>query len=239
MASSFPDDAELPSPARAEMSARIAQRLKRNPMVSAIPNERVEIYLRHGFFSPTECAELLRRIDADNVPSKLFSGAHIDGYRTSTSCNLDVTDPLIIKLTQRMDALTGIPTENGEALQGQRYAPGQEYKVHCDFFPALARYWPQMRDAGGQRCWTAMLYLNTVEEGGETHFVRAGFMVPPRAGTLLVWNNLKPDGSPNVDTLHAALPVKRGVKYVLTKWYREREWEPVRIAEAMRAPPDA
>jgi prolyl 4-hydroxylase len=34
------------------------------------------------------------------------------------------------------------------------------------------------------------------------------------------------DGSPNHDTIHAALPVVKGVKYVVTRWYRERRWEP-------------
>ena len=33
-----------------------------------------------------------------------------------------------------------------------------------------------------------------------------------------------PDGQPNNYTQHAALPVVRGVKYVITKWFRTRPW---------------
>ncbi len=69
-----------------------------------------------------------------------------------------------------------------------------------------------------------MIYLCDVEEGGETNFPRLGLKVPPRRGTLLIWNNMRPDGSPNGETVHAALPVMRGTKYVLTRWYRERTW---------------
>jgi prolyl 4-hydroxylase len=225
----YPDDPDIASPSRAEIGAKVSGKLRRNPMVSTIANEKMEIFVRHGFLTPGECSAMMAKIDANNVPSRLFNGREQSGFRTSSSCNLDPTDPLVLKLTQRIDALTGYPTPLGETIQGQRYAEAQEYKSHCDFFPKSVSYWPDMRDAGGQRCWTAMMYLNTVEEGGETHFARAGFMVPPRPGTLLVWNNMRPDGSPNNETLHAALPVMRGVKYVLTRWYRERPWAPVPI----------
>lgn len=223
----YPDDADLPSPARAAFGQSVAQKLRRNPMVGTIAQAPLEIFVRHGFATPSECSAIMAQVDAGAVPSKLFSGS--ENYRTSSSCNLDAADPLVDKITRRVDALLGMPGDQGETFQGQRYQPGQEYQRHCDYFPKGVSYWPAMRDAGGQRCWTAMLYLNAVEEGGETQFLRAGLVVPPRPGTLLIWNNLRADGSPNGDTLHAALPVVRGHKYVLTKWYRERPWHSVKI----------
>ncbi len=69
-----------------------------------------------------------------------------------------------------------------------------------------------------------MAFLNDVEEGGQTIFPNLELQVPPQAGAVLAWNNAKPDGSPNPDTIHAALPVKAGVKYVITKWFRTRPW---------------
>ena len=67
--------------------------------------------------------------------------------------------------------------------------------------------------------------LNEVTEGGGTHFVNLGVNVEPKQGVLMVWNNAKPDGSPNEDTLHAGTPVLQGTKYVITKWYRTRRWK--------------
>ncbi|HYV90074.1 MAG TPA: 2OG-Fe(II) oxygenase, partial [Candidatus Polarisedimenticolia bacterium] len=113
MSSSYPDDADLPSPARAALGERVSQRLRRNPMVSTIANGKVEIFLRHGFFNPAECAAMIEKIDANSIPSTLFSGAEKRGYRTSSSCNLDPADPLVEKLTARIDALTGFDTALG------------------------------------------------------------------------------------------------------------------------------
>ena len=86
------------------------------------------------------------------------------------------------------------------------------------------RYSPAMKASGGQRTWTAMIYLNDVEEGGATWFPQAGVRVAPKRGLLLAWNNMKPDGSPNIGTLHEGTPVVKGVKYIITKWFREHAW---------------
>ena len=48
--------------------------------------------------------------------------------------------------------------------------------------------------------------------------------ITPRKGNLLVWNNLDEQGAPNMASLHQGMPVIAGVKYVITKWYRERPW---------------
>jgi prolyl 4-hydroxylase len=228
----LPDDADLPSAARARIGEIVRRRLSRNPMVSPVDcNGKVEMFLRHGLLSPAECATMIALIDAEAKPSRLFSGTANADYRTSSSCDMRSDDPLVKLATQRLDALIGLETQFGELLQGQRYFEGQEYKVHCDHFPSMATYWPLMRRTGGQRVWTTMIYLCDVEQGGETEFPRLGLKVPPRRGTVLVWNNMRPDGSPNGETIHAATPVIRGAKYVVTKWYRERAWSSTKPGE--------
>jgi len=220
------DDGGVASLRRAEIGETVRARLDRNPMVGRIDTPRLEIYGRRDFLSPEECAGLRTLIDADAQPSTLFSGSANADYRTSHSCNLSPWDPLVSGISDRICALTGLPAENGETLQGQRYGVGQEYKAHCDYFPVSANYWPAMRQTGGQRSWTAMIYLSSVEAGGETHFPHCEFMVQPVEGMLLAWNNMERDGSPNRNSLHAARPVESGAKYVVTKWFRERRWTP-------------
>ncbi len=221
---SHPDDADQPSAHRATIGKRIAAKLARNPLVERLESAKIEIFLRRDFLSAEECALLRAMIDDGAQPSALFSGTQGADYRTSHSCHMQRDHALVRAVSDRIVALMGIDDAMGETIQGQRYAPGQEYKPHWDYFPVNDSYWPHMREQGGQRIWTAMVYLSDVEAGGETHFPYAGLLVPPREGALLMWSNLGKDGAPNVDTLHAALPVKSGAKYVLTKWFRERAW---------------
>lgn len=224
----FPDDGDVASPARAEISRRVSQTLDADPLCARLADERLAIWGKHEFLTAAECDRMVAMIDADCVPSVLFSKGANAYYRTSSSCHLNPWDDLVAKISQRICGLMGIDPATGETIQGQRYQVGQEYRSHCDYFPARAAYWPEMRDSGGQRVWTAMIYLSDVEQGGETEFIQMGFMVPPRKGTILMWSNVRTDGSPNPDSQHAARPVVAGTKYVVTKWFRERRWEPKR-----------
>jgi prolyl 4-hydroxylase len=70
-----------------------------------------------------------------------------------------------------------------------------------------------------------MVFLNEPLGGGQTQFPEAKIAIVPRAGTLLMWNNLDADGQPNTVSLHQGLPVTKGLKYIITKWYRERPWQ--------------
>jgi prolyl 4-hydroxylase len=67
-----------------------------------------------------------------------------------------------------------------------------------------------------------MIYLNRPEDGGATRFKEIGKTIQPETGKLILWNNLLPDGMPNGATLHQGMKVRRGTKYVLTQWFRER-----------------
>jgi prolyl 4-hydroxylase len=201
----------------------VRARLDADPSAYRLPVEGIEIYAVADFLSETDCRRLMTIVDAVAEPSPTYNG-NIDGGRTSYTGDVDPRDPFIRMLQRRIDDLLGIEPGLGETLQGQRYREGQEFKHHYDWFVAKHEYWDDERRRGGQRSWTAMGYLNQVEEGGATDFPKVNLQVPPQAGVLLVWNNMLPDGRPNPRTLHAGLPVTRGVKYVLTKWYRARAW---------------
>jgi prolyl 4-hydroxylase len=122
----------------------------------------------------------------------------------------------------RIVGLLGLDPALGEPIQGQRYAVGQEFRAHTDTFnPGSYDYYVHTA-AGGQRTWTAMLYLNDPEDGGATRFKTIGKTVHPERGKLLAWNNLLADGAPNPATLHHGMKVRKGVKFIITKWFRER-----------------
>ena len=62
---------------------------------------------------------------------------------------------------------------------------------------------------------------------GGTQFAVIGKTFQPRKGRAVIWNNLYPDGTPNYATLHSGMPVLRGHKVIITKWFRERGTGPM------------
>ncbi len=206
------------------LGTRVRARLAANPAVHGIEDTRIELFAVGDFLADDECVRLMAMIDAVARPSSLHELDYASGFRTSFSGDLDPRDPFVASISARIDALLGVPPEIGEPVQGQRYLEGQEFKPHNDWFYTSEGYWPGEEQRGGQRSWTAMVYLNTPEAGGATAFTLLGFAIEPKAGVLLLWNNALPDGRPNEATLHAGLPVEQGAKYVVTKWYRTRQW---------------
>ncbi|MBS0256038.1 MAG: 2OG-Fe(II) oxygenase [Proteobacteria bacterium] len=210
--------------ALARLGAAVRTRLEADPAAYRIPVEGAELYAVARFLSPAECTRFMGLVDQVARPSSTYTPAEAV-HRTSYSGDVERGDPFVQMIERRIDDLLGIEPGFGESVQGQRYAVGQEFKAHHDWFYPRAAYWPNEVKRGGQRSWTAMIYLNDVEEGGTTEFLRLGIGIPPQAGTLLAWNNARPDGIVNDATLHAATPVLRGQKYVITKWYRTRRWQ--------------
>jgi prolyl 4-hydroxylase len=208
----------------ARIGDRVRARLEGDSSAYRLPPEQIEIYAIANFFTASECARLVAIIDAVAEPSKLFDNPYESGFRTSYSGNMSRADPFVRMVERKIDDCLGMPPPNGETVQGQRYQAGQEFKPHQDYFHTSQPYWPEVRKRGGQRSWTAMAYLNRVEQGGATEFTRIGLSIPPQPGALLVWNNMREDGTPNPDTLHAGRPVVSGTKYIITKWYRARKW---------------
>jgi len=221
-----------PSPAKANpdraalkrVGERVRARLAGDPTARREPVEQAEVYSVPDFLAPAECDRFIAMVDAVAKPSALYAQSYDTGVRTSYSGDVDPQDSFVRMITRRIDDLLGLDGAWGETVQGQRYLAGQEFKLHCDWFPTDSEFWANESRQGGQRSWTAMIYLNDVEEGGATEFPYAHFASTPRRGTLLTWNNATPEGEPNMMTLHAGTPVVRGTKYIITKWYRTRPW---------------
>ncbi|HYI49663.1 MAG TPA: 2OG-Fe(II) oxygenase [Allosphingosinicella sp.] len=209
---------------RVTLRAWIGDRLERNPKALRIPSSYLDIFIVRDVLDERDCAELIALIDSVREPSKLLSPHEDPEFRTSESSNFHPDDEAVIRAEGKITDLMGIDPAQGETIQGQRYAIGQQFKPHFDFFHEGEPYWEEMATSGGQRTWTAMVFLNDVEGGGETFFERAAVKITPRRGNLLTWNNMNADGHPNEYAIHQGLPVTAGTKYIITKWYRERTW---------------
>jgi len=213
-----------PSPNRARIGREVVAKLENNPHIRRAKVENAQMFTYPDFLSEAECDMLVALIEAAARPSTLLAMHEDPEFRTSSSTDLDRWSEEIWPIDDRIANVLGLPPANAETMQGQRYTPGQQFRAHCDYFHEGAEYWDKMVEYGGQRTWTAMIYLNEVDEGGATWFPRAGVRFKPRKGLMLIWNNMMEDGTPNYDTLHEGMRVLEGTKYIVTKWFRENAW---------------
>lgn len=183
-----------------------------------------KIYVRPNFLTRAECSLLIGEIEQELYPSSVCNEndevTHSD-VRTSSSAafNYKKTSAghdLDIKIARYM----GLDPFIGEAIQGQKYQPGEFYRGHHDYFNLFSKEYKTYTEWMGQRTWTFMIYLNDVALGGETYFKHLDLKIQPKQGTAVFWNNCYPIGIPNSKTKHEALPPFSGNKYIITKWFR-------------------
>ena len=137
-----------------------------------------------------------------------------------------------MKIREVIAKVTKVPIENQEAMSIIRYNVGGEFKAHHDCFSPAADYYKTVIAQGGQRIKTCLIYLNEDFEGGETDFPNIPYKVKPKTGKLAMFNSIDDNGGIIPQSLHAGLPVTKGVKYLATIWIRERPFvaggEPVK-----------
>ena len=201
-----------------------ADRLSQAPGVRRFPNRKLDLFIAPRFLDEERCAGIIALIDAQRRPSTQADSNGDPLYRTSETCDLDGTHPAVAWLDERIAALTGLDLAHGEPMQGQRYAVGQEFKDHTDYFEPTGIDYARYCTGVGQRTWTVMIYLNRPGAGGATRFRHIDKIIQPETGKLVAWNNLDARGVPNPATLHHGMKVRGGTKYVVTKWFRENRW---------------
>ncbi|MBK5264994.1 MAG: 2OG-Fe(II) oxygenase [Alphaproteobacteria bacterium] len=195
-----------------------------HPGIQRFPSPALTLLIKRDFLDPQDCSEIIAQIDVRRRPSTIADANGDPYYRTSETCDLDSTDPFVAVIDQKICAFAGIDPAHGEPIQGQRYDVGQEFKAHTDYFEPNGADYARYCSVAGQRTWTFMIYLNTPEAGGATRFKSVNKIIQPEAGKLLCWNNMDEAGKPNPATMHQGMKVRKGVKYIITKWYRERVW---------------
>ena len=97
------------------------------------------------------------------------------------------------------------PVIDRENIRIKKYLPNDkdEFKIHVDVL--------RSRGLSAKRFLVFILYLNDVEEGGETHLPKQNIMISPRATRLLVF-------PPFWTHPHAGLKPISGPKYVMMSY---------------------
>ncbi|XP_069741624.1 prolyl 4-hydroxylase subunit alpha-1-like isoform X3 [Narcine bancroftii] len=152
----------------------------------------------------------LRRATISNPITGVLETAH---YRISKSAWLSgYEDPVISRINQRIQDLTGLDVSTAEELQVANYGVGGQYEPHFDF--GRKDEPDAFKELGtGNRIATWLFYMSDVAAGGATVFPEVGAAVWPQKGTAVFWYNLFPSGEGDYSTRHAACPVLVGNKW--------------------------
>jgi prolyl 4-hydroxylase len=132
-----------------------------------------------NFLSADECEQLIAlahpRLDRSTVVDPVTGRNVVAGHRSSHGMFFRLGEtPLITRLEARIAELTGTPVENGEGLQMLHYEEGAESTPHVDYLIAGNESNRESIARSGQRMGTLLMYLNDVEDGGETVFPQLG-----------------------------------------------------------------
>jgi len=194
-------------------------------ITSTIVSSDPPVTLFTNFLSPEECVHLIdlcdgrwtRSMVTRGLASSLHASASVtqakskeeaaenqpyqvaSENRTGSSVHLNFDESrTVLNVAARVAQVTGLPFENVEGLVAVRYHEGQVFKQHHD---------------GSHRPKTVFVYLNDVEQGGETLFPHLGMKVRPKRGSAVMWSNcIYNDGNPVADQRleHEALPPGEG-----------------------------
>lgn len=195
----------------------------------------------HGFLTQQECLHIQKKARPFLEYSEVVLMDHDQGrpasdFRTSQSTFLSSEgDAILQDLEDRVASLTRIPRNHQEQVQVLRYGLGEKYDAHTDYFdPSLYQNSPETLEHIGygrrNRLATVFWYLSTVPRGGETAFPEAvgfrrssdcssgGLPVKPELGKVIIFYSLLMTGETDHKSLHAACPVKEGIKWAANKW---------------------
>lgn len=205
-----------------------------------VVSTRPKVFIIENFLSDHE-TDHIRELASPKVKESTVGNNEGGGVLTSstrTSLNTWIprkTSAITETISRRVADVLGLDeailwtNKNVEDMQVVHYKDLQRYDPHTDW---------GVQGHEESRFITLLMYLNDPADetsGGETSFpkgncddfkaeVGCGFKVTPKKGMAAFFYNLLEDGNGDDLSLHAALPVSRGEKWLANFWI----WDPKR-----------
>ncbi|KAI3907560.1 hypothetical protein MKW98_016204 [Papaver atlanticum] len=190
------------------------------------------IIVLHNFLTSEECDYFIAIARPRLQPSKAIKSDQRTSFGMSLSKE-DSKNPMVQAIEKRISVFSQVPVENGEPIQVLRYEKNQYFRLHHDYLPDTFN----LKQTGGQRIATMVMYLSDQLKGGETYFPMAGTgkcscagkmlkgsSVKPIKGDAVLFWNMGPDGKEDPNSIHAGYDVLLGEKWSATKWMRQNKY---------------
>ena len=188
-------------------------------------NNFIGIY--DNYIRNEDCDRIIKLYNEENkfkrtLNRQVFENASVldkkDNQFFCTSSNIDIwiedIKPLLFNFDialKNYEAQTGIKKAYGvdsfdyTGLKIQKTLPTEGYHVWHVEHSFKVEY--------AKRVLAYTIYLNDVEEGGETEFLHQSIRVKPKKGRIVIW----PSAFPYV---HRGNPPLSGEKYIITSWLK-------------------
>ena len=184
--------------------------------------DRDRVYEFDNLLTESECDQIIKIAKPKITKSAVLSREKFHPGRTSSHVFLPSNIPLLQKIDNMVYGYLGIPIENYENLQVVNYKSTEKYDAHydaCD--PSEEICQDDIKNRGGLRYATFIIYLNDNFTGGETDFPKRNFKAQPKIGKAVLFFNLNDDNTGRRDkSFHAGLPPNTGEKWMCNKWIR-------------------
>ena len=213
----------------AEIAALLSQAPSEERSAAVQISSSPTVFELKNLLSEEECDYLVGLAGPLVAQSKVYNPltgtSQINSVRTAGEAPFWLTNQTLVVhcLNMRMAKAAGLPVFCGETMNILMYRQGDEYRPHFDFFSENVRGMPDFARSG-QRVRTLLTYLSDDFIAGQTHFLETGLKYRGRVGDAILFYNVLEDGSPDRTTKHAGLPVEQGVKWLASKWFRERKY---------------
>jgi hypothetical protein len=171
-----------------------------------VPNELIDNYINYFNNCQKQGMVFPRKVDetfvADHAIGTIMDAEHIPmTYNNKPFVDLFFKDvyPLYV---QKYSYLKKLSQHNILEVKIQKTKIGEGYHTwHCENAEMKAR----------NRIMAFMLYLNDVEEGGETEFLYQKCRFKPQKNTLMIWPS-------QFTHVHRGNPPLSNDKYIITGW---------------------
>ena len=184
-------------------------------------NNKYFLYEIDNVLSNEDCDRLIKYTKYKTLSDSTIFNNH---YNTINNNRISKTtwfksheNEIVSKCSNIAKQLTNKNDNNLENLQLVYYSVGGYFKPHYD-----ATKNTDVETTVTSREYTLLIYLNDVEEGGETVFPYLNLEIKPKKGKGILFRTLDDNDRIIHESLHGGKPVIKGEKWVCNNWIHNK-----------------